>query len=123
MDRLIIGEKPTCVLSCPNRALDFGRLSTMAVRYGDRRDLEDLPSSQISAPAVVFKPHALKRQLAPYNAEGALELLKRRDPLPPVFTSTLDVTDILAGIVGRDKLLLKHQSASDLMRYTRSDEG
>jgi anaerobic dimethyl sulfoxide reductase subunit B len=123
MDRLIIGEKPICVLSCPNRALDFGRLSTMLVKYGDCRNLEDLPDHQITKPAVVFRPHALKRQLVPYNAERALELLKRRDPLPPVFTSTLDVTDIPARTVGRDKLVLKHKSASDLMRYTRSDEG
>ncbi len=123
IDRLVLCEKPICVLACPNRALDFGLLSIVVARYGDRRDLEDLPNSQIVRPAVVFKPHAAKQQLVPYNDKRALELLMKRDPLPSVFNSPSDVTEIPRATVGRDRLVLKQKSVADLMRYTRSDEG
>lgn len=123
IDRLELGEDPICALACPNRALDFGRLSTLMIRYGNNRDLEDMPSSRSTMPAIVFKPHAGKLQLVPYNAERALELMMRRDPLPPVFTSPADVTEIPRGSIGRSKLVIKHKSAADLMRYTRNDEG
>jgi anaerobic dimethyl sulfoxide reductase subunit B (iron-sulfur subunit) len=123
IDRIELGEQPICVLTCPNRALDFGLLNTLRVRYGDRMDLEDMPSSRTTKPAIVFKPHAGKRQLVPYNAGRALELLMRRDPLPPVFTSVADITEIPGGTVGRTELVIKHKSAADLMRQTRNDEG
>jgi anaerobic dimethyl sulfoxide reductase subunit B (iron-sulfur subunit) len=93
------------------------------VRYGDRRDLEDMPSSRTTKPAIVVKPHTEKRQLVPYNAEKALELLMRRDPLPPVYVSPADVTEIPGGMIGRGELVIKHESAEDLMRRTRNDEG
>ena len=54
IDRLETGLKPICVLACPNRALDFGPLKMLKARYGDNADLEYLPSSQITKPAVVF---------------------------------------------------------------------
>jgi anaerobic dimethyl sulfoxide reductase subunit B len=123
IDRLDLGEQPICALACPNRALDFGPLSTLRTEYGDRRDLEDMPSSQTTKPAVVFRPHTEKRQLVPYNAERALELFMRRDSLPPIFTSVVDVTEIPRGTIARNKLVIKHQSAADLMRRTRNDEG
>lgn len=117
------GEHPICVLACPMRALDFGPLSDLQERYGEIRDLEDLPGSQTTSPAVVFQPHAPKRQLVPYDAGRALELLAKRDPLPPVYTSAADVTEIPEGLVGRSKLVIKHHSTDDLMRWTRNDEG
>jgi anaerobic dimethyl sulfoxide reductase subunit B (iron-sulfur subunit) len=123
IDRLEMGDQPICVLSCPTRALDFGSLSNLTVLYGDKRDLEDMPSSQTTEPAVLFKPHTEKRQLVPYNAERALELLMRRDPLPPLFNSPADVIEISKGRIGRDELVIKHPTADDLMRRTRSDEG
>ena len=49
--------------------------------------------------------------------------MMRRDPLPPVFNSISDVTEIPEGMVGRNKLVIKHKSAADMMRYTRCDEG
>jgi anaerobic dimethyl sulfoxide reductase subunit B (iron-sulfur subunit) len=91
--------------------------------YGDKRDLGDMPNSQTTDPAVLFKPHTEKRQLVPYNAERALELLMRRDPLPPLFNSPTDVTEISKGTIGRDELVIKHPTADDLMRRTRCDEG
>jgi len=123
IDRLELGEQPICVLACPTRALDFGPLSALAMRYGDRRDLENMPSSQTTRPAIIFKPHTEKRQLVPYNAEKALELLMTREPLPAVFTSVADVADIPSGTVGRRELVIKHESTDDLMRRTRNDEG
>lgn len=123
IDRLELGEKPICVLACPTRALDFGPLSDLIACYGARRDLEDMPSSRTTKPAIVVKPHTEKRQLVPYKAERAIELLMRRDPLPQVFTSPTDVTEIPAGMIGRGELVIKHGSTPDLMRHTRNDEG
>jgi len=123
IDRLELGELPVCVLACPTRALDFGPLDTLTARYGDRKDLEDMPSSRTSRPAIIFKPHAEKHQLVPYNAERALELLTKREPLPPVFASPVEVTEIPEGMIGRGELVIKHESADDLVRRTRNDEG
>jgi hypothetical protein len=53
----------------------------------------------------------------------ALEVLMRRDPLPPVFTLPTEVTEIPKDIVGRSELVMKHVSVEDLMRRTRNDEG
>jgi len=123
IDRLESGELPICVGACSARALDFGSISEMQSRYGKNRDLEDLPDSRTTIPAVVFKPQAVKKQVVPYDAQKALKLMMRRDPLPPVFNSISDVTEIPEGTVGRDKFVIKHKSAADLMRYTRCDEG
>ena len=82
-----------------------------------------MPSSQTTRPAIVFKCHTTKRQLVPYDAERALELLMRRDPLPPIYTTSREVTEIPEGLVGRAELVIKHTSAEDLMRRTRNDEG
>jgi NADPH-dependent glutamate synthase beta subunit-like oxidoreductase/formate hydrogenlyase subunit 6/NADH:ubiquinone oxidoreductase subunit I len=122
IDRLESGLLPMCVLSCPDRALDFGPIKTLIDKYGNRRDLEDLPDSKTTNPAVVFKPHAPKRKLVVYNAKKALELLMKRGDLPPVYTSPDDVTDIPEGTVGRDRLVIKHDSAADLMARTQNDE-
>lgn len=123
IDRLELGEQPVCVLACPTRALDSGPMDSLRARYGDRRDLEDMPSSRTTRPAIIFKPHTGKRQLVPYNAEKALELLMKREPLAAVFTSAADVTEIPLGTVGRSELVIKHELADDLMRRTRNDEG
>jgi anaerobic dimethyl sulfoxide reductase subunit B len=123
IDRLEVGLKPICVLACPNRSLDFGPLDKLKSRYGDNADLEDLPPSRITKPAAVFKPHSQKRQLVPYNAARAMELLMRRDPLPRVWQPLENATGMFEGIVGRDKLIIKHKTAENLMHYSRSDEG
>ena len=123
VDRLEMGLKPICVLTCPTRALDFGPLNDLMERYGDRRDLEDLPGSQTTKPAIVFKPHSHRRQLVPYDTERALQLMMRRDQLPAVFSSPADVLEIPKGVIGRSELVIKPKSAADLLRYTRNDEG
>jgi len=60
----------------------------MQARYGDLRDLEDMPDSKTTKPAVVFKPHAIKKPIIPYDAQKALELMMRRDPCPPVYSKS-----------------------------------
>ncbi len=121
--RLEMSEQPICVLACPTRALDFGPLSSIRMRYGERRDLEDLSAGEATKPAIVFKPHAEKQPLVPYNAERALKLMMKRDPLPLLFTLLEDVIEIPEGTVGRRGLVIKHKSAADLMRCMRCDEG
>jgi hypothetical protein len=93
------------------------------MRYGDRRDLEDMPKSHITKPAALFKPHTPKRQLVTYDTERALEVMMKREPLPAVYTSTAEVKEIPRGMVGRGELVIKHKSVADLMYYTRGDEG
>lgn len=123
MDRLLRGEKPICVIACPLRALDFGPLDELTKIYGNERDLEDLPSSKTTRPCVVFKARREKCRLVPYDSEKALVLFMRRDPLPPLFSSLTDITEIPEDLVGRNKLRIKHPSAEDLLRCTRNDEG
>ncbi len=123
IDRLEQGENPQCVMSCPTRALDFGTLESLQQTYGDRRDLEDMPDSQMTRPAVIVTPSTAKRQLVPYDGEKAMKLMMRRDPLPPLFTSVLDNSQLPPGTIARDHLVIKHESAHELMRCTRSDEG
>jgi NADH-quinone oxidoreductase subunit F len=122
IDRLEIGELPMCVSTCPNRALDFGPLSELIEKYGGNRDIEDMPDSQDTKPAVIFKSHRPKQRLVPYDSEKAVKLFMRRDPLPPVFTSIEDVIEIPEGMVGRNELVVKHKTANDLMKHTRNDE-
>lgn len=123
LNRLEEGAVPICVLACPTRALDFGPMDALTNKYGDRRDLEDMPSSNNTKPSILLKPHTEKRQLVHYSAQKALELMARRDPLPPIYDSPTDVTRIAKGVVGRNELALKHKSVADLVRCTRNDEG
>jgi anaerobic dimethyl sulfoxide reductase subunit B (iron-sulfur subunit) len=123
IDRLDLGLKPICVLACPNRALDFGLLKAIIGRYGNIRDLEDMPSSQSTKPSVLFKPHSNKQQLIPYNNEKAWKLMMERNMPSQVYMSPIDVTSIPRGVVGRGELVIKHKSAADLMSHTRNDEG
>ena len=121
--RLNDGLLPICVLSCPYRALDFAPLDELRERYGDRRDLPGLPEGDQTRPAVVFKPHATKRELVPYDAERAVTLLAKRQDLPGLYNTLSDVLEIPEGLVGRSNLRFKHSSSEDLMERTRNDEG
>lgn len=122
-DRLEMGLQPICVLACPTRALDFGLLESLVADYGDGRDMEDMPQSHTTRPAVVFKPHSQKRHLVAYDAERALEVMMGRGPLPPLFASKADVVEIAEGTAGRAKLAIKHNSSEELLHLTRNDEG
>lgn len=123
IDRLEAGDLPICVSSCPLRALDFGPWQKLVNRYGDRRDLKDMPSSQITSPSVIFKPHADKQRLVPYDGQQAAKLLRQRGSLPPLFDSVDQCIDPRREIIGRNRLILKQGSTDELMCCTRNDEG
>ena len=123
IDRLTQNLEPVCVASCSPRALDFGPLDDLQKKYGTVNQLEDLPTGATTTPAVVFKPHAGKKQLVSYDANAALQLLAKRDPYPPLFSSPSDVTTVPAGMVGRSKLVLKPSGTAEFMATTKHDEG
>ena len=81
--------------------------------------LKTSPNNSTTKPVVVFKPHDAN----PYDAKRALEQVMQRDPLLPVFNKTSVMTEIPEGIVGRNKMVIKHKSPADVMRHTRCDEG
>jgi anaerobic dimethyl sulfoxide reductase subunit B (iron-sulfur subunit) len=123
IDKLEQGEKPVCVMACPMRALDFDTLENLIKNYGNNRDLEDMPDSATTKPAVIFKSKDAKKQYVPYDANKAAQLLARRDPLPPLYELPSDLTDVSTVIIGRDKLVMKPQSTEEQMRVSRNDEG
>jgi len=123
IDRIEKGELPICILACRTRALNFGPLRNLITKYGEQRDLEDLPSSELTKPSIIFKPHTPKRHLVSYDVKKALEAMRSRDPFPPIFSSTIDLREIPKGIIGRSELVIKHKSVKDLMERTRNDEG
>ncbi|MEM3734796.1 MAG: 4Fe-4S dicluster domain-containing protein [Nitrososphaerales archaeon] len=123
IDRLEEGKMPICVEACPMRALDFGPLDQLQKKYGNLRELEDMPSGTLTKPSVVFKPKEPKRQLVPYDASKAIQLMSQRvDGLPPLYTSTSDVTEIPEGLIKRSKLLLKPSNTEELLELTKNDE-
>lgn len=121
IDRLMIGKFPSCVLACPMRALDFGPLTDLQKKYGTSRELEGMPPSTLTRPAVVFKPMAEKKSLVPYDVNEALRLLANRGgSLPPFYSSPTDVTSIPKGIIARDRLNMK-ASGKELILRTIDD--
>ncbi|MGB9022246.1 MAG: 4Fe-4S dicluster domain-containing protein, partial [Candidatus Bathyarchaeia archaeon] len=123
IDRLEQNLMPTCVMACPNRALDFGPLEDLQKKYGNIASIEGLPDPSIVHPSVVFKPVDEPRKLVPYDETKALQLLAQRGDFPPVFNSLEDVTDVPDGLVGRSKLVLKPNGVSDPADTSVHDEG
>lgn len=123
IDRLEQGKLPACVEICPMRALDFGPLDKLERKYGANRQLEDMPSSEITRPAIIFKPQTPKKKLVPYDSDKALRLFAERlDGLPPIYKSPDDVKNVPREIIGRSKLILKPTSTQELMNLTRNDD-
>lgn len=56
-DNIDKGEKPTCVTSCPMRALDFGELNELIEKYGSVNEIYPLPESNLTNPSLVITPH------------------------------------------------------------------
>jgi anaerobic dimethyl sulfoxide reductase subunit B (iron-sulfur subunit) len=57
VDYLEQRRNPSCVDSCPMRALDFGELSEMKKKYGDASEIFPLPQARYTQPALIVKPH------------------------------------------------------------------
>ena len=122
IDRLEKGLLPMCVASCPQRALDFGKLSDLQAKYGSNAQLEGMPDPNTVNPSVIFNPMDSRRQLVPYDAQTALALLATSpNGKTKIFNSPDDLTDIPEGTVRRNKLVMKPTSVEDFMYLTRSD--
>jgi anaerobic dimethyl sulfoxide reductase subunit B (iron-sulfur subunit) len=126
-DRLDQGLKPICVLSCSMRALEFGPIEQLREKYGDLRQLTDMPKASISRPSVTFRPADAKKPIVSWDAERTLELWQKRktykgEPLPDVFLSKADVIKANKDTVGRSKLVLKAKSCEEQKYYTTDDE-
>jgi anaerobic dimethyl sulfoxide reductase subunit B (iron-sulfur subunit) len=127
IDRLEEGKKPICVLSCSMRALEFGLFGDLTARFGELRDLEELPSGNITRPCVVFKAPDSKRPILPWNSDEALRLWKTRGSQSPqnsrnLFVRVQDLTEIPSNTIGRNRLVLKAKSAKELMYYTSDND-
>ena len=127
IERLEQGAKPLCVLSCSMRALEFGPLEELEKKYGQLKNLEDMPKPTITRPAVVFKPVASKTPVLPWDSLRALELWQKRqphegEPLPDIFTTASEVTAAPQNIVGRSRLVLKAKTCDELRYYTTDNE-
>jgi anaerobic dimethyl sulfoxide reductase subunit B (iron-sulfur subunit) len=57
LDLVSVGIQPSCVSSCPMRALEFGEIDELRARYGDTVEIEPLPVKTITRPALVITPH------------------------------------------------------------------
>jgi anaerobic dimethyl sulfoxide reductase subunit B (iron-sulfur subunit) len=120
VDRLAIGQQPSCVMSCPVRALDFGTLSSLQKIYGTNANLTNLPSSSVTSPAVVFKASAPKTQVIPYNASEAIPLLAARNPLPQVFDPTTNFSS-LQSLVKKSTPVIAPATNADVMYGSQND--
>lgn len=56
LDRISTGIQPTCVDSCPQRALDFGDISELRSKYGKLAAVAPLPDENRTLPNLVIKP-------------------------------------------------------------------
>ena len=109
------------------RALEFGPLEELEKKYGQLKNLEDMPKPTITRPAVVFKPTASKTPVLPWDSLRALELWQKRqphegEPLPDIFTTASEVTAAPQDIVGRNRLVLKAKTCDELRYYTTDNE-
>jgi anaerobic dimethyl sulfoxide reductase subunit B (iron-sulfur subunit) len=126
IDRLEKNLSPICVMSCPQRAWDFGPLEDLVKKYGTNRQLEGMPDPSTVKPATIFRPMTPKKQLIPYDVDEVFRLWAVREgygnKLPPVFTSKTDVTNVPEGLVFRTQLNMKPKNGAELMRLTKSEE-
>lgn len=54
-DRLAQGLLPICVEACPQRAIEFGEVSELRTKYGNKADIAPLPSSNVTKPSLVIR--------------------------------------------------------------------
>ena len=124
IDRLEKDQLPACVAACPMRALDFGPIDELVKKYGDVRQIETMPSADITSPNWIAKPKPPKEQLIPYDAEKAIELTKRRTATDDVYAGDYDsVTEFDADVVCISELRMKNATVAEVMAATSSDQG
>ncbi len=121
-DRLEQGELPTCVMSCPGRALDFGTLEEMEAKYGTLKALPDMPDGDFVKPAIVFRPLNERKNIVPYDVDRAMELMRDRgEDLPPQF----EYADVESAEerIGYGKLVMKAASVAEALALSKNEEG
>jgi len=57
VDLLAKGEDPVCVATCPLNAIKYGDIEELRAKYGTLADARGLPSSTITKPNLVIRPH------------------------------------------------------------------
>ncbi len=56
-DYILAGQKPSCVDSCPMRALDFGPYDKLTEKYGTLAQVFPLPDPGFTGPGLIIKAH------------------------------------------------------------------
>ena len=56
-DYLEVGNAPSCVSSCPLRAIDYGELSELKEKYGLINQVHPMPEPSLTKPALIIGPH------------------------------------------------------------------
>jgi len=56
-DYLEVGNVPSCVSSCPLRAIDYGELSELQEKYGLVSEVYPMPDHEITKPSLIIGPH------------------------------------------------------------------
>lgn len=56
-DRITAGGIPSCVESCPMRALEFGTIKELREKYGLTSQVYPLPDKEMTEPNIVLKVH------------------------------------------------------------------
>ncbi len=56
-DYLEVGNEPSCVSSCPLRAIDYGELSELQEKYGLVSQVHPMPDPKLTKPSLVIGPH------------------------------------------------------------------
>ena len=57
IDYLEVGNQPSCVSSCPLRAIEFGELSELTEKHGLINQVYPMPDHEITKPSLVITPH------------------------------------------------------------------
>jgi anaerobic dimethyl sulfoxide reductase subunit B (iron-sulfur subunit) len=123
IDRLETGDKPVCVLSCPMRAFDFGPLDELVAKYGELRQLPEMPNGSVTKPSYLFKPHRERQDFVRLDAAKTIELQKQRGDLGTIFERTEDLTAPARGVIKRNALKMKNARADEVLAHTRNDLG
>ncbi len=110
IDRISNGDLPVCVSGCPMRALDFGPIDEIIARYGDVREIDEMPSTDIVKPAIIFKKRMPKKQLVSYDPLEARKLLG--------FDSTVPSD----GVVLKNRIDFKNPDREITRQLLRSEE-
>ena len=121
IDRLEQSMLPICVLSCPMRALDFGKITDLQAKYGTNAQLTGMPDPSVVKPSVAFKVADPKKTLVPYDVNQALTLQGTSpDGQTTMYSSTSQIAST-AQLVVRSAPNFHPQSVADAMYSTGDD--